>query len=86
MAVVVHAVEVLHVLVCHTSYCHQLLDLPMTDIFKPLLLALQPWPTAQLTFGASLACVAAAGWECSFRCYNSSRAGYQFVVHLISLA
>ena len=61
---VIHAMEPLHALVCHTTYCHQLLGrscLPMLAWFKHLLLDLRPWPIAQLTFGASLACLAEVG-------------------------
>ncbi|KAL3148846.1 hypothetical protein ABBQ32_001722 [Trebouxia sp. C0010 RCD-2024] len=62
----VEAIEALHTLVCHTTYSQQLIHLPMNDIFKPLLQALQPFPlSTQLTFGASLACLAAqAHAEC----------------------
>ena len=60
------ATEALHALVCHTTYCAQLMNLPMADILTPVLQALKPFslPT-QLTFAATVAClVTRAHCEC----------------------
>ena len=70
MGTVADAMEALHALVCHTTFCHQLLRVccrPMIPCFKPLLLALRLWPIAQLTFGASLVCLATEAYNCSFQ-------------------
>lgn len=73
---VVEAMEALHTLVCYTNYSFQLMELHMTDIFKPLLQALQPHPLpAQLTFGASLACMAAQAH--SFDCQDVSKKDFK---------
>ena len=64
LGIVIDAMDALHALVCHTTFCHQLLGrgcLPMLAWFEHMLLALRPFPAAQLTFGASLACLAEVG-------------------------